>query len=233
MEGIFQLSPENSLTVAAIEAILAGQLAIKYTPASAEAPEMFSASDSAQIKPADLMVFAVGLGSEMPTEITRLFLLLQADALVKSNQSFGNAASRLLDFYQFDIFPQVFNQGLLATPTAHLLQPVFGRGKVYYQGYLLQAADIHDIFSWEPINWPSYLPATILQDFSFGLSYAVYTLSQFRKIYRFTQLLLPGAFGNEQNLFSEQINGLLEQLNQELAQPQNQALHLTGITKQI
>jgi hypothetical protein len=234
MEGIFHLSPQNALTTTTLEAILAGDLTVKYTPAPPEADRTtLPSGPETRIKPADLWSFAMGLGSEMPTEITRLFLLLQADALVKIGLEMDSVIRRLLDFYQYDIFPQVFNQGLFATPTAHLLQPVFGSGKVYYQGYLLQSADVHDIFSWQPVSWPPGLPAALVKDFSFGLSYAVYTLSQFRKIYRFTETLLPDAVNKDQFLFSDQISLLIGQLDQILAQPPSQALHLNGIGKQL
>lgn len=228
MEGIFQLSLANSLTVATIEEILAGRILAEYTPEIAIDAVVYAAAASMSLT--DFAALAIGLGAEMPPELTRLFMLLQADAIVKNEPVLAAAAARLLEFYRYGILPQVFTQGLFGTPTTHVLLPVFGESKVYYQGYLLQAADIHDIFSWQPVPWLSVLPATLAQDASFGLSYLIYSFLQFQKLYRFTQTILPTI---SDHLFPGQISQLEEQLNQALAQPQNQQLSLSGIANQL
>src|SRR5947207_6320729 len=86
------------------------------------------------------MSHACGAGAEVPQEIVRLMLLLKVQGL-----SYGNSGvqletvQRLIDFFNNDILPVVYQQGSLGAsgdlaPLAHLSLPIIGEGEVYDQG---------------------------------------------------------------------------------------------------
>ncbi len=237
MEEIFWLHPNHPLTIEAIQNILRQRVTVQYAlaPIDNSNPTSFKPVDDA-ITPFDLLAFAIGLGPEVPAEITRLMLLLVADFFTKNPLATSPLIiSRLVEFYQFEILPQVFSQGLYASPTAHLLMPVFGAGKVYFQNYLLKAADVHDIFSWPPVSWPENLPASLVQTSFLGLSGLIYCFLQFKKIFDYSQALFPlkDSLTNTESLFSTQIEQLETQLNEALAYPQNQPRHASGLAFQV
>ena len=83
---------------------------------------------------------ACGVGEEVPPEIVRLMLFLKIKSL-----SYGNSGvqlqtvERLMDFYNHDILPVVYQYGSLGAsgdlaPLAHLSLPLLGLGEVYYKG---------------------------------------------------------------------------------------------------
>lgn len=230
----FWLSPQNPLTVATIGEILAQQITVRYAPATGSASG--KAVLSASLSPTDLAAKALGLGLEVPGEIVPLLLLLQADFLLKSSVPVDSAViARLLEFYQYGILPQVFTQGLVATPVAHLLLPVFGEGKVYYQGYLLQAADVHDIFSWQPVTAVANELASWLTTPTLGAGYLVYDFIRLQQLYQFARNILPAlsSESNQINFFPALLTQLAEQLNAFLAQPAEQALLLPSLAQQL
>ena len=86
------------------------------------------------------MSHACGFGDEVPNAIVKLMLLLKIQSL-----SYGHSGvqiltvQRLIDFYNNDILPVVFEQGSLGAsgdlaPLAHLSLPLLGLGDVYYKG---------------------------------------------------------------------------------------------------
>ena len=93
-----------------------------------------------------LRAFACGTGAEVPADVVRLTLLLHARQLPPTA-----ATQRLLDFYNREILPVVYQQGGDRAALAHLCLPLLGLGEVNYQGYRLQAADVLHLFSWEPV----------------------------------------------------------------------------------
>ncbi|QMU28947.1 aromatic amino acid lyase [Adhaeribacter radiodurans] len=237
MENIFWLHPDNPLTVKTIQNILAQQVSINYSAESASSFNLNKGNLEAEsLQSTDLTNFAIGLGSEVPVEITRVLLLLLADFFTKNPLAASpEIISRILEFYQFEIFPQVFSQGLPASPTAHLLMPVFGKGKVYFQNYLLNAADVHDIFSWPLLSWPEKLPNALLTTSFLGLGSLVYNFIQFKKISTFSQIILSESdyLAPSNNLFLDQMEQLQIQLNEALAFPTTQEKHVNGLTYQL
>lgn len=234
MEEIFSLHYQNYLTVGSLQDILSGKIELTYTPEPQGIPE--PGISQVILSKNNLLSYAVGIGPEVPPEITRLMLVLQADWFSKTKLTVvAEVIPRLLEFYQFEILPQLFTQGLAASPSAHLLLPVYGAGKLYYQGYLLKAADVHDIFSWKTPAWPASLPASILQFPSFGVSYLVFTFIQFKKIYVYSQNLIPEPDKTlkQDSLFSEQIAQLENQLNGVLRPPQEQSAYLQDLSYQL
>lgn len=108
-----------------------------------------------------VMSHACGFGEEVPTEIVKLMLLLKIQSL-----SYGHSGvqlvtvQRLVDFFNNDIFPVVYQQGSLGAsgdlaPLAHLCLPLLGMGEVTYKGAKVKAEEINKQFNWKSIELQS------------------------------------------------------------------------------
>jgi histidine ammonia-lyase len=80
---------------------------------------------------------ACGMGDLVPKEIVKLMLLLKIQGLSYGHSGVSLETTQLLvDFYNNDILPEVFEQGSLGasgdlSPLAHLCLPLIGEGYVY------------------------------------------------------------------------------------------------------
>ena len=112
-------------------------LARLSAPPQRPTPAPASAEAAAHRLPAH----ACGTGPELPPELVRRLLLLKAHgmSLLASNLLI---IKHLLNFYNRDVWPVIYEQGAAETPLAHLALPLLGRGEVNYQGYRLAAADV-------------------------------------------------------------------------------------------
>ena len=135
-----------------------------------------------------VMSHACGTGDEVPLEIVKLMIFLKIQSL-----SYGNSGvqlvtvKRLIDFYNNDIYPLVYQQGSLGasgdlSPLAHLSLPLLGMGKVIYKDEVKTAQEINELFKWEPIELQSKEGLALLNGTQFMGAYAVYELIQTQKI---------------------------------------------------
>ncbi len=129
-----------------------------------------------------VMSHACGTGDEVPLDIVKLMLFLKVQSL-----SYGNSGvqlttvERLINFYNNDILPQIFQLGSLGAsgdlaPLAHLSLPLIGMGKVYYEGELREAADINKKFGWKPIVLQSKEGLALLNGTQFMAAYGTHLL---------------------------------------------------------
>ncbi len=87
-----------------------------------------------------LLSHACGMGREVPQDIVKLMLLLKVQSLAYGHSGVQLITiQRLIDFYNLDILPVVYEQGSLGAsgdpaPLAHLALPLLGEGEVWYQG---------------------------------------------------------------------------------------------------
>lgn len=125
---------------------------------------------------------ACGTGEEVPHEIVKIMLLLKIQSL-----SYGNSGvqlvtvERLVDFYNNDILPVIYNQGSLGAsgdlaPLAHLSLPLLGEGEVYYEGFRQPARKVLDKMGWKPIVLQSKEGLALLNGTQFMSSYGSYIL---------------------------------------------------------
>jgi len=135
-----------------------------------------------------VMSHACGTGEEVPLDIVKLMIFLKIQSL-----SYGNSGvqlitvQRLVDFYNEDIYPIVYQQGSLGasgdlSPLAHLALPLIGLGKVYFEDEEVTAAEINKKFNWNPIDLQSKEGLALLNGTQFMSAYAVYELIQTQKI---------------------------------------------------
>jgi histidine ammonia-lyase len=125
---------------------------------------------------------ACGLGEEVPQEIVKLMLLLKVQGL-----SYGHSGSqletvqRLIDFYNNDVTPVVYQQGSLGAsgdlaPLAHMSLALLGEGDVYIKGERKTAKEMLSQFGWEAMTLKSKEGLSLLNGTQFMSSYGVWCL---------------------------------------------------------
>ena len=143
-----------------------------------------SESDLGALQRNLVMSHACGTGDEVPTEIVKLMLLLKIQGL-----SYGNSGvqvetvQRLIDFFNHDILPVVYQQGSLGAsgdlaPLAHLSLPLIGEGEVYYQGKKQTAKTVLKKLNLKPIQLQSKEGLALLNGTQFMSAYGVWCVMQ-------------------------------------------------------
>ena len=131
---------------------------------------------------------ACGFGEEVPRSIVKLMLLLKVQSL-----SYGysgvqlETVNRLIDFYNEDILPVVYQQGSLGAsgdlaPLAHLSLPLLGLGEVYYKGLKVKSEQVLKKMDWKPICLKSKEGLALLNGTQFMSAYALNTLFKAYKL---------------------------------------------------
>ena len=131
---------------------------------------------------------ACGAGETVRPEIVRLMLLLKAQSL-----SYGHSGAqlitvqRLLDMFNNDILPVVYQQGSLGAsgdlaPLAHLSLPLIGLGEVLYKGRIRPSKDVWDEMGWEPITLQSKEGLALLNGTQFMSAHAIWSLIQCHRL---------------------------------------------------
>ena len=144
-----------------------------------------------------VMSHACGVGDEVPAEVVRLMLLLKAQ-----NFTFGYSGAqlqtvqRLIDCYNDDILPVVYQQGSLGAsgdlcPLANLMLPaILGMGDVYWHGRRCDAQEVYSAKGWQPIELQSKEGLALLNGTQFMSSYAVWSLLKARRLSRQADMVL-------------------------------------------
>ena len=125
---------------------------------------------------------ACGIGDEVPKSIVKLMLLLKIQSL-----SYGHSGvqletvQRLIDYYNNDILPVVYQQGSLGAsgdlvPLAHLCLPLLGLGDINYNNKIQPAAEINQQFGWQPITLQAKEGLALLNGTQFMSAYALYNI---------------------------------------------------------
>lgn len=146
------------------------------------------ASDLEKLQENLVKSHACGTGDEVPLPIVKLMLLLKIQGL-----SYGHSGvqittvQRLIDFYNNDVLPVVFQQGSLGAsgdlaPLAHLCLPLLGLGEVYYKGKKQPAALLLKKLNWQPVRLKSKEGLALLNGTQFMSAYGVWSLLQAKRI---------------------------------------------------
>lgn len=131
-----------------------------------------------------MMSHACGTGERVPNDIVKIMLLLKIQSL-----SYGYSAcqlqtvERLIDFFNYDIYPIVYNQGSLGAsgdlvPLAHLCLPLLGMGEVEYKGEVITGGKMLEVMGWQPIELVSKEGLALLNGTQNMNAYAVWSLLQ-------------------------------------------------------
>ena len=162
-----------------------------------------------------VMSHACGTGERVPNEIVRLMLLLKAQSL-----SYGHSGvqvitvERLIDLYNHDILPVVYQQGSLGAsgdlaPLAHLSLPLLGLGEVEFEGEIYPSEVILKKFGWEPIELKSKEGLALLNGTQFMSAYGVWSLLKAQDLSRWADrigALSLDAFDGRIEPFSDNVH---------------------------
>lgn len=166
---------------------------------------------------------ACGIGEEVPHNIVKLMILLKIQGL-----SYGHSGvqlqtvERLVDFYNNDIIPVVYQQGSLGAsgdlaPLAHMASPLIGEGEVYFNGEKVQSSDMLKSMNWSSITLKSKEGLALLNGTQFMSAYGVWNCIQAEKL-SFTADLIGAisleGFDGRLNPFKENVNLIRNQIGQ-------------------
>lgn len=136
---------------------------------------------------------ACGTGEFVDVEIVRIMLLLKIQSLSYGNSGVSVATvERLIDFYNNEIYPVVYDQGSLGAsgdlaPLAHLSLPLIGEGKVWVEeenGFeMYETADVLKQYAWEPLTLQSKEGLALINGTQFMGAYGLYVY--FKSIHLF------------------------------------------------
>jgi histidine ammonia-lyase len=183
----------------------------------------FGSLCNVQISPKDLttlqenlvMSHACGTGEEVASDIVKLMLLLKVHALSLGNSGVQvQTVQRLIDFYNNDVLPIVYEQGSLGAsgdlaPLAHLSLPLLGLGEMRLAGKIVSAKKVLKEYGWQPITLQSKEGLALLNGTQFMSSHAVHILLKLRRLSKIADI--TGAISLE--AYNGRIDPFLEQLH--------------------
>lgn len=138
---------------------------------------------------------AAGTGDEVPQEIVKMMLLLKVQALSYGNSGVQlSTVERLLDFFNHDILPVVYQQGSLGAsgdlaPLAHLSLPLIGLGEVYFNGKKQSTESVYKNFNWKPLQLKSKEGLALLNGTQFMSAYGVWCLFNSFRLNDFSDII--------------------------------------------
>lgn len=152
-------------------------------------------ADLAQLQHNLVVSHACGAGEAIPARVIKTMLLLKIMALSKGHSGVRTeTVLRLIDFYNNDVLPVVFEFGSLGAsgdlaPLAHLSLPLIGMGDVYVNGIKTSAAQAHDVFGWEPLSLASKEGLALLNGTQFMSAFGVELITEGRRILHWAQAI--------------------------------------------
>jgi len=138
---------------------------------------------------------ACGMGDEVPEDVVRLMLLLKAHGLSQGYSGVRTeVVQRLVDFYNLRIHPVVYELGSLGAsgdlaPLAHLSLPIFGKGKVRFNGVVRDSMDVLKEMDMEPIPLAAKEGLALLNGTQFMSSYGTWALMASERLYTWANVV--------------------------------------------
>ncbi|MFA5814088.1 MAG: histidine ammonia-lyase [Bacteroidales bacterium] len=138
---------------------------------------------------------ACGTGEPVPKAIVKIMLLLKIQSL-----SYGHSGVqlltvlRLIDFFNYDILPVVYQQGSLGAsgdlaPLAHLSLPLIGEGEVWLNETKVPAGDLLEKFGLDPVELQAKEGLALLNGTQFMGAYGVWNLIKGFHLYSWANLI--------------------------------------------
>ena len=197
-----KLSPESSSAVEKCRRYLDAKMETQTTPVYGITTGFgslcntgISKKDLTQLQHNLVVSHACGFGDEVPQEIVKLMLLLKIQSLSYGHSGVQLATiERLIDFFNHDIYPIVYQQGSLGAsgdlaPLAHLSLPLLNLGEVYYKGKRQKAVDVNAKFGWNPVELQSKEGLALLNGTQFMSAYATWLLLKSEKLSYYADLI--------------------------------------------
>jgi len=142
-----------------------------------------------------VMSHACGVGDEIPSQISRLMMLLKIQSLSYGNSGVQEATvQRLVDMYNKHITPVVFAYGSLGAsgdlaPLAHMSLPLLGMGEVRVNGELQSTKDVFSKMGWEAIELHSKEGLALLNGTQFMSAFGVQLCLRIFKLSRLADII--------------------------------------------
>jgi len=153
------------------------------------------ASQLSQLQINLMISHACGMGEEVPRNIVKWMLFLKIQSLAYGCSGVQLATvERLVDFYNQDIDPVVYEQGSLGAsgdlaPLAHLCLPLIGLGEVYADGQRMSGAALLGLKNWNPIELQSKEGLALLNGTQFMGAYGLWILLQAHRLSKQADLI--------------------------------------------
>jgi len=147
-----------------------------------------SAGDLEQLQHNLVVSHAAGMGDAVPQEVLRIMLLLKIQSLSYGHSGVREVVvQRLVDFYNADVLPVVFELGSLGAsgdlaPLAHLSLPLIGLGEVWHEGRRQPSADVLNKHGWQPLRFQAKEALALLNGTQFSAAYATWCLLESRRL---------------------------------------------------
>ncbi|MFA5297787.1 MAG: histidine ammonia-lyase [Lutibacter sp.] len=135
-----------------------------------------------------VMSHACGTGKKVDASIVKLMLFLKIQSLSYGHSGIQReTVERLIDFYNNNIIPVVYEQGSLGAsgdlaPLAHLSLPLIGKGEVYYNNEIVASEVILKKFNWKSIKLKSKEGLALLNGTQFMSAYGVHLILKSYKL---------------------------------------------------
>lgn len=184
---------------------------------------VISKADLSQLQRNLVLSHACGIGEEVPDQLVKLMLLLKVQGLSYGHSGVQLAtANRLLDFYNHDILPVIYQQGSLGAsgdlaPLAHLSLPLLGEGMVRVNGELMTSAEMLKKMGWKPLVLQSKEGLALLNGTQFMSAYGVWIMMRAQQLSYAADLVAAvsvEAFDGRLNPFFENVNQVRNQQGQ-------------------
>jgi len=147
-----------------------------------------SPEDLEQLQHNLVVSHAAGMGDAVPQEVLRIMLLLKIQSLSYGHSGVREAVvQRLVDFYNADVLPVVFELGSLGAsgdlaPLAHLSLPLIGLGEVWHSGRRQPSSDVLKKHGWQPLRFQAKEALALLNGTQFSAAYATWCLLESRRL---------------------------------------------------
>lgn len=184
---------------------------------------VISKGDLSQLQRNLVLSHACGIGEEVPGEVVKLMLLLKVQGLSYGHSGVQLATvNRLIDFYNYDILPVIYQQGSLGAsgdlaPLAHMSLPLLGEGMVRMNGALMSSKDMLEKMGWEALTLQSKEGLALLNGTQFMSAYGVWILMRAQQLSYAADLIgaiSVEAFDGRLNPFFENVNRIRNQQGQ-------------------
>ncbi len=127
-----------------------------------------------------VMSHACGSGPIVDPSIVRIMLLLKVMSLSKGFSGVRlSVVQRLLDYYNADVYPVVYEQGSLGAsgdlaPLAHISLVLLGLGEVTYRGKIHASSEVMRELGWVPMQLEAKEGLALLNGTQFSTAFALH-----------------------------------------------------------
>lgn len=176
-----------------------------------------NASDLSQLQKNLVMSHACGVGERVAPEVVKMMILLKVQSLSYGNSGVQLATvQRLVDFFNADILPVVYQQGSLGAsgdlaPLANMCLPLLGLGEVMCGDTVRPAAEVLAENGWEPLTLMSKEGLALLNGTQFMSAHGVWAAYRGRRLFeqanRIAAMSLE-AFDGRIEPFGPQVNAV-------------------------